>query len=286
MTTHWVWAAITTLLIVGCAQRGPTGPTTRAVQLEHSVEPRRLTTRMGENHVPSLTAYLPATPNGTAVIVCPGGGYGALMDTYEGQDVCRWWNDRGVAAFLLRYRIAPDRYPAALDDVRAAVRTVRDQAGEFGVDPDRVGVMGFSAGGHLAGCAATMWRDPQERPDFAVLVYPVISLVQPFGHLGSRDNLLGKDFAPGLDGALSLEHRVTDRTPPCFIVHGRNDKIVDVRNAELFASSLKSNGVPHDLQILDNGPHGFGLKTPDDQAPWTSRCEAFLRSAGALPADR
>lgn len=261
--------------------------TTRPVML--SAETKVLKTPLGLNPVPSLTPFYPdaARANGAAVVVCPGGGYGGLMDTYEGADVCRWWNERGVTAFLLRYRIAPDRYPAGLDDARRAIRVIRERAADFGVNPKRVGIMGFSAGGHLAASTATLAKNRDERPDFAILVYPVISLVAPYGHFGSRDNLLGASPRPGLAEELSLETRVTANTPPCFLVHGRNDKVVDWRNSQLFYDALREHGVAGDLVLLNNGPHGFGLKTPGQgEAPWTEESLRFLQSIRMIPSDK
>jgi acetyl esterase/lipase len=275
--THYS-AAVLVITWVACAARAATGP----VALAATTRPVNMPT--GVKGVPTLTAFPVEHGNGTAVIVCPGGGYQGLMDTYEGQDVCRWWNDRGVAAFLLRYRIAPDRHPAPLDDAQAAIRTVREHAKEYGVDPKRIGIMGFSAGGHLAGSAATLFHAEADRPDFAVLVYPVISLVRPYGHLGSRDNLLGKDFAKGLDQKLSLETRVTEKTPPCFLVHGRDDTVVDWHNSEMFGDALKAHGVKGEVVILAHGPHGFGTKVPDaKEGDWKEKCLAFLTEVGVLP---
>jgi acetyl esterase/lipase len=143
--------------------------------------------------------------------------------------------------------------------------------------------MGFSAGGHLAGSAATMFHGKADRPDFAILVYPVISMVRPYGHMGSRDNLLGKDFAAGMDEELSLEKRVTAKTPPCFLVHGRDDKTVDWRNSEMFGEALAAHGVKGEVDILAHGPHGFGLKVPDAaEGDWKEKCLAFMREVGVL----
>jgi acetyl esterase/lipase len=277
------------LLLTGCDTKPRPdylAATTRPVALSPATRP--FNTPMGVQVIPTLRAYLPepATANGAAVVVCPGGGYQGLMDTYEGEAVCRWWNDRGVAAFLLRYRVAPDRWPAPLDDAQAAIRMVRAGAKSYRVDPHKVGIMGFSAGGHLSAAAATLWTSRADRPDFAVLVYPVIQFAGPHAHTGSRDNTIGPTTRPGLADHLSLDRRVTARTPPCFLVHGRDDKIVDYHNATAFADALKSHHVPHHLLILDHGPHGFGLKTPGDQPPWTDRCVTFLTSVGVLPRAR
>lgn len=295
-TSFWTTAVVILLgglMVCGCATQHASRtharvPSTQPVELAPGAT-KTIKTRMGSYPVPTLTPYLPdpSVANGTAVIVCPGGGYGALMDTYEGQDVCRWWNAHGVTAFFLRYRIAPDRYPAALHDAQRAIRTVRDRAGDYGVDPHRVGIMGFSAGGHLAACTATLFHGASDRPDFAILAYPVITLVPPYAHGGSRDNLLGPSPRPGLAQELSLETRVTDQTPPCFLVQGRNDKIVDYHNSQIFYDALRSHGVPARLVLLANGPHGFGLRTPAPaDAPWPDECLSFLQSIHVLPAGR
>src|SRR5579862_1802597 len=182
---------------------------------------------------PSLTIYLPPTDKatGTAVIVCPGGGYGALAVGHEGTDVADYLNKLGVAAFVLKYRIAPRyKHPAPMQDAQRAIRFVRTNAKEYGIKPERVGIMGFSAGGHLASTAATHFDDgdpksddPIEkvgcRPDFAILCYPVITLEGPFAHVGSRNNLLGKDPDPKLVESLCNEKQVTDKTPPTFLFH-------------------------------------------------------------------
>lgn len=279
----------------GCAGSRPVRgrvATTEPVAL--AAEVKTVKTPMGEKPVPSLTPFYPAEgrANGVAIVVCPGGGYGGLMDTYEGADVCRWWNERGVTAFLLRYRIAPDRYPAALQDAQRAIREVRVHAGEYGVDPHRIGIIGFSAGGHLSASAATLFHEKSrgevsDRPDFAVLVYPVISMVPPYGHKGSAANLLGPSPRAGLAEELSLERRVTKGTPPCFVVQGRDDKIVDWHNAQMFYDACQAQGVPARLDLMDHGPHGFGLKTPQaGVTPWTEECVAFLRSVRVLPRER
>jgi acetyl esterase/lipase len=260
-------------------------PSTQPVALGGQ-ETKLVKTPLGMMPVPTLEAHLPADGkgNGTAVIVCPGGGYQGLMDTYEGVDVARWWNEHGVAAFVLRYRIRPDKYPAALDDVQAAIRLVRENADAYGVNRKRIGVMGFSAGGHVAASAATLFHAKADRPDFAVLVYPVISFVEPYAHKGSRDNYLGKEHPKELEEELSLEKRVTRETPPCFLVQGKDDKIVDWHNSEMFDEALKAHGVKEDLVLLNHGPHGFGLKMPEaGREDWKAECLRFLHDVGMMP---
>ena len=199
-----------------------------------------------------------------------------------------------MTAFVLRYRVRPHRHPAPLLDVQRAVRIVRGRATEFGVNPDRIGVLGFSAGGHLASTAATHFDDVpldgaddlagvSARPDFAVLVYPVISFTDPAMHRGSRRNLLGEDPDPELARSLSNELAVTDRTPPTFLVASVEDAGVPARNSILFHEACVAHGVPGELHVFEAGPHGFGLAT-NRRGPsvWPSLCADWLRGHGWL----
>jgi acetyl esterase/lipase len=255
---------------------------------------------------PTLTAYLPPSDKavGTAVVVCPGGGYGALAVDHEGKQVADWLNERGIAAFVLRYRIAVrDKRPAPLHpapmlDVQRAVRTVRAKAKEYGVRPDRVGVWGFSAGGHLASTAATHFDagnpdsvDPIERvscrPDFAILAYPVITLDVGTTHAGSRRNLLGPNPDAKLIDQMSNDKQVTKETPPTFLFHTDEDKAVPVMNSVLFYAALKKNGVPAELHIYERGRHGVGLGTDDPVlSTWPGRLEDWLKGRGLLAPKR
>ncbi|HZZ43697.1 MAG TPA: alpha/beta hydrolase [Tepidisphaeraceae bacterium] len=273
------------ILTVGCATHPAPRPTTEPVPL--AAQTTAIPTPLGMKPVPTLQAFFPEqNTTHTAVVVCPGGGYSGLMDTYEGQDVCRWWNRHGVTAYLLRYRVSPNRYPAQLNDAQAAIKMVRQQAKSLDINPKHIGIMGFSAGGHLAGSAATLFHNKSDRPDFAILVYPVISMIPPYAHGGSRDSLLGKNFAPGLDQQLSLQLRVTDNTPPCFLVQGKNDKVVPWQNAQMFADALTAHGIKNELVFLNNGPHGFGLRTPNPaEGDWTLQCLQFLQTIKMLPAN-
>ena len=241
--------------------------------------------------IPTLAAYLPAKgkATGAAVVICPGGGYGAVMMSYEGRDVAKWFAERGVAGYVLRYRLGPRyHHPVPLHDLQRALRQVKARAKADGVDPARVGVMGFSAGGHLASCAATMFdkgdpkaADPVERlgcrPAFAILAYPVIDLGGKFGHAGSRRNLLGDKPAAALARSLSTQQRVSKDTPPVFLFHTREDKAVPVENSELFAAACKKAGVPCELMILDKGRHGVGLGGKDPElSKWPRRMMQWL----------
>jgi acetyl esterase/lipase len=233
-------------------------------------------------HEPALTFYPAANaPNGSAVIVCPGGGYTHLSIEKEGSRVASWLNGLGIAAFVLRYRLADFGHPAPLTDVLEAVRLVRAQATTRGIAANRIGVLGFSAGGHLAGCASCLFDGEDARPDFAILAYPVITLKDPFAHAGSRRALLGPDPDPALVEALSLETRVSARTPPTFLMHTRDDPSVPVENSLMYQAALDQAGVPSELHVYDHGPHGIGL-SPETEAgrAWPLACEAWLKSRG------
>jgi acetyl esterase/lipase len=248
---------------------------------------------------PSITLYrAPADKAcGAAVVVCPGGGYGALALGHEGHDVGTWFNSIGVHAFILKYRLAPRyHHPAPMLDVQRAIRTVRGRSKEWGVDPQRIGVMGFSAGGHLTSTAVTHFddgkadaEDPIERascrPDFGVLVYPVIVLDKPYTHQGSKKNLLGdKVNDPALVEDLSTEKRVTEKTPPCFLFHTTGDTGVPPENSIDFYLALRKAKVPAELHIYERGPHGVGLgndKFPELKS-WPSRLADWLGVRGIL----
>jgi acetyl esterase/lipase len=247
-----------------------------------------------DKDIPTITIFKPASDKstGAAIVVCPGGGYGALA-FHEGQPVAEWLNTLGITGVVLKYRLGPKyHHPVALGDVSRAIRTVRANAQQWKLDPKRVGVMGFSAGGHLASTAATHFddgdassSDPIERassrPDLAILVYPVISMHEPYVHKGSRRNLLGDNPDPKLVDLLSNEMQVTPRTPPCFLVHTADDKGVPVQNSIEFTLACLKNKVPVELHVLEHGPHGFGLggndpvlsAWPQEAARWLQRHE-------------
>jgi acetyl esterase/lipase len=251
-----------------------------------------------ERDRPSLSIYLaPAeTANGSAVVVCPGGGYGSHALGHEGHEVAQWLNNHGISAFVLQYRIAPRyHHPAPLLDVQRAIRTVRARAAEWKVDPARIGVWGFSAGGHLASTALTHFDEGRAeaedpivrascRPDFGVLVYPVIVFGKPYTHQGSMQNLLGDRVDDPLLGEdLSTEKRVTSRTPPCFLIHTGGDASVPPENSIDFYLALRKAGVPAELHIYEQGPHGFGLGSNDPVlSTWPDRLAAWLRGRGLL----
>lgn len=218
------------------------------------------------------------TPGGApkpACIVFPGGGYVNLAP-HEGDPVAQWMESVGVRGFVLRYHVAPTRHPVPVDDAHAAIRLVRSNAAAWGVRPDKLGICGFSAGGHLASTASTHWGSREERPDFALLIYPVISFHEPLVHRGSRDALLGPNPDPYLVDALSNEDRVSLDTPPTFLVHGVDDTVVPVGNALAYATALAEHRVPFELHAIAHGPHGFGLGTPGSPQDWRPQAARWL----------
>jgi acetyl esterase/lipase len=251
----------------------------------------------GSGEQPVLTPYLLQRPGPAgAIIVCPGGGYGGRA-AHEGAPVARWLNSAGIAAFVLDYRVAPHRHPLPLGDAQRAIRTVRHRAGEWGIRPDRVGILGFSAGGHLAASAGTHFdagdplsADPVERqssrPDALVLCYAVISFGE-FRHHGSMVNLLGPEPPEVLRRSLSNELQVTPNTPPTFLWHTADDAAVPVENALLFAGALRRHGVPFALHVYTSGRHGLGL-APEDPVvgTWPALCSGWLRTQGFPASDQ
>lgn len=246
---------------------------------------------------PSLAFYLPAAAKatGTGVVVCPGGGYQNLAMDHEGQQIAEWLNSLGVAAFVLKYRLGPKyHHPIELGDAQRAIRLVRSRAREFGIAPDRIGIWGFSAGGHLASTAATHFdfenpaaSDPLDRassrPDFAILAYPVISMRIGVTHMGSRKNLLGENPDPALVELLSNETQVTAQTPPTFLFHTTDDPTVPVENSILFYEALRKVGVPAELHVFEHGPHGVGLAPRDATLSlWQVLLANWLRGRGLL----
>jgi acetyl esterase/lipase len=243
---------------------------------------------------PELIIYLAEKPNGAAVVICPGGGYGHLAMDHEGHQIAKWLNENGIAGFICDYRHRTKGYghPAPLDDAQRAIRTVRARAKEFNVDPDKIGIIGFSAGGHLASTAVTHFdagdplsTDPvkraSSRPDFGILCYPVIAFDQPFTHRGSQKNLLGDDPAAELVASLSSEKQVTDQTPPCFLWHTAEDKGVPPENSVVFYQALLAHKVPGELHVYEKGKHGLGLaKDVPGTAGWPAACIAWLKNRG------
>ena len=245
---------------------------------------------------PEISVFLPASgATGTGVIICPGGSYQMLAAEKEGSLVAEWLNKLGVAGFVLKYRLGPRyHHPAMLQDAQRAIRTLRLRAAEFGLDPGRIGILGFSAGGHLASTAATHFDagDPaasepvgrvSSRPDFAILAYPVITMDPAYTHGGSRDNLLGPNPDPKLLASLSNELQVTAQTPPTFLFHTTADPAVPVENSINFYLALHKAKVPVEMHIYERGGHGMGLAPQDPVlSTWPDRLAAWLRMRGLL----
>lgn len=247
---------------------------------------------------PTLTVHGPAVdrPNGTAVIVCPGGGYTILSSAREGVQYANWLSTLGVTTFVLKNRLQEFGHPAPLQDVLRAVRIVRSRATEFKVNPDRIGVMGSSAGGHLAASAGTLFDHPagrtgapldatSARPDFLILMYPVISLDDPVAHAGSRKALLGTTPAPELLRLMSVEKQVTAATPPALLIHTQEDRTVPVENSILFFQALTRAKVPAEMYLFERGSHGMGMRDGlGTSSDWPKRAEEWLRNRGLLNA--
>lgn len=246
---------------------------------------------------PSLTVYVPPAGkvNGAAVVVCPGGGYAGLAMDHEGKQVGEWLSSQGITAYILKYRLGPRyRHPAPLQDAQRALRTVRANAKEWNLDPKRVGIWGFSAGGHLASTAGTHFDEGKAdakdavdrvscRPDFMILAYPVITLEDPNTHKGSRKNLLGQEPDPKVLESLCNDKQVTAQTPPTFLFHTSQDTAVVPENSILFYLALRKAGVPAELHIYEQGKHGVGLAQKDPVlSTWPDRLAAWLKARGLL----
>lgn len=248
---------------------------------------------------PTLTIFLPKVPNATktGVLVTPGGGYLHLSMDKEGYAIARWLNDRGVAAFVLKYRLGPKyHYPIELEDAQRAIRLVRAHAAEYGIAEDHLGMWGFSAGGHLTATAGTRFDNGNaastdvveqkgSRPDFLILAYPVITLMDPSAHTGSRKYLLGDDPDPALVRSLSAETQVTKDTPPTFLFATTDDKTVPVMNSVMFYEALVKAGVPVEMHLFQHGAHGAGLAAANPQlSVWPDLVAKWMRERGYMAA--
>ena len=255
--------------------------------------------RISNVSVPTITAYIPPTgqATGAAVMICPGGGYSILASGHEGEDIARWLNGMGVAAFVLKYRLPDERimtspHEVPLLDAVQGMKLIRQNATRYGIDPAKVGVMGFSAGGHLASTLATHVNgetqsgggEAQARPDFAILLYPVVTFGDK-AHTGSRDKLLGKlKTSPEMITLYSNELQVTNRTPPTFLVHSQDDRAVPVENSINYYVACLKNGIPAELHLYPSGGHGYGLRTAKYGSlnTWPESCKAWLKGLGAV----
>ena len=249
----------------------------------------------GDADKPSLTVY-PAPPSSkvpTAIVICPGGSYAHLSMEKEGSNVAEWLNQLGITAFVLKYRLGPKyHHPVEIQDAQRALRYVRSRATEFGYQANRVGIWGFSAGGHLASTTGTHFdageaasADPidrvSSRPDFMILAYPVITFTEPFVHMGSRTNLLGEHPGPALIDKLSNEKQVTPDTPPTFLFHTSEDKTVPVENSIYFYLALQKARVPAEMHIFLKGAHGAGLAQADPVLrAWPDLLASWMRVQG------
>jgi acetyl esterase/lipase len=241
----------------------------------------------------TITVFRPAKPNGAAMVICPGGGYGGLVTGAEGSGIAKWLNERGITGIVLEYRLPRGRAFVPLLDAQRAIRTARAKSAEWGIDRERVGIIGFSAGGHLASTAATHFdagnaasADAVEkescRPSFAVLVYPVVTMNEKT-HGGSRQNLLGTNPTPELMALFSNEKQVTAQTPPTYLAHAVNDRVVPCENSRAFHAALKAVNVPTEYLELQSGDHGLdGYKGPMWDA-WQTGSLKWLASLKIIP---
>ena len=251
----------------------------------------------GEGDIPQMTAYLPRSTatDMTAVIVLPGGGYRALSMNSEGRQVANYLNSMGIAAFVLQYRLGPRyHHPVEIEDAQRAIRIVRSHASEWHIAQNRIGIMGFSAGGHLAATASALFDSGKpnaadevervgSRPDFAILCYPVISLTENWTHQGSKLNLLGENPGPELAKTMSMENAVTAQTPPTFIFQTNADTTVPAENSVYYYLALRKAGVSAELHVFENGPHGVGLAMYDPAlSEWPKLLMNWMRVHGFI----
>jgi acetyl esterase/lipase len=272
-------------------------PNHRDSDLEEIVDTSQDIIRISKVQDPAIEVYLPTKreATGQAVVICPGGGYGVLAYDWEGVQTAKWLNTIGVAGIVLKYRLPEDAsnevpHLTPLMDAHRALRTVRHRAAEWNIDPDRVGVMGFSAGGHLASTAATQFdtgdpnaTDPidrlSSRPDFAILMYPVVSFVTHSAHSGSRRNLLGEQDSPELRARYSAELNVTAETPPILLIHSADDKSVPVQNSLDLYQALHEQDIPVEMHLYPYGGHGYGLAVGQGYlSTWPDRAADWLES--------
>ncbi len=273
-------------------------PNSRQNQVQESTE----TANDGKQRVhnitqPTLTIFQAPKEkaNGTAVVICPGGGYSIVAIRHEGYDVAKRFNEMGVTAFVLKYRLPSDstmldKTIGPLQDAQRAVQYVRENSKKWHLDKKKIGLLGFSAGGHLASTEATHYekalipnkKKTSLRPDFLMLIYPVISFSDSLMHKGSRDNLIGRNPKPEDVRNYSSELQVNEKTPPTFLVHAKDDNGVKVQNSMAFYDALKQNGVPAEIYLFDKGGHGFGLNNPTSEIKWMDLVQELLMGRGLL----
>lgn len=255
-------------------------------------------TRCERVKYPDLTVFLPPAgkANGTAVLICPGGGYGALAFDHEGNAIARWLNENGIAGIILKYRLPSDRIMkdksiGPLQDAQEAMRIIRRNASAWNINPQKVGVIGFSAGGHLASTLSTHFDEKvypvkdeiSSRPDFSLLIYPVISLDTVITHRGTRNNLIGLKPADEQVRRFSNDLQVTASTPPAFLVHSADDKAVPVMNSINYLNALQKKNIPAELHIFRKGGHGYGLApSGGTESSWPELCIRWLKDMGML----
>ena len=246
---------------------------------------------------PTLTVFLAnqVSNNGTAVIICPGGGYLHLAINKEGYKIAKWFNSFGISAFVLKYRLPSDfimtnKAIGPLQDAQEAIRMVRRNAAKWHLDPNKIGIMGFSAGGHLAATASTQFAEKvydskdevSARPDFSILIYSVISMLEGITHNGSKKYLLGENVNNEIAERFSNEKRVDDKTPKAFLVHATDDKAVRVENSINYYLALKQHNIPVEMHIYEKGGHGFGLGVLETNKNWPAACEKWMAANGLV----
>lgn len=244
--------------------------------------------------VPSIAAYIAPKEiaTGAAVMICPGGGYGILAASHEGSDFAKWFNERGISAFVLKYRLPSDKamthqHEVPLMDAMQGMKLIRQHAAKWHIDVNKIGVMGFSAGGHLAATLSTHHNmgekaSPESKPNFSILIYPVISFQPAISHGGSRDNLLGPEKSDELIKYYSNELQVSDQTPPAFLVHAMDDTGVPVENSIEYYLALKKKKIPAEMHLYPKGGHGYGMRTEGkgSLANWPAAMEGWLKASG------
>lgn len=272
-------------------------PNSRPAENKEKHETTNGVLRISNISIPTYTVYVPtvASAKRTAVIIFPGGGYSITASGHEGIAVAKAFNEMGVTAILIKYRMPDDatmvnKEIGPLQDAQQAILTVRENAAQWNIDPNKIGVIGFSAGGHLASTAGTHFSEslvPNNnktslRPDFMILGYPVISFQDSLVHMGSRNNLLGVNPTKAKKDFFSNELQVTNQTPPAFLVHATDDNAVKVENSILFYQALVANHVKAEMHLYQNGGHGFGLVNKTSQDLWIERCRNWMKANGWL----